>query len=284
MKLAICLFGNVGIPSSASQRKNVDLINESSSASTSPKVAFEGFKKNFLENYKTDLFIHSWSENYKDLLCKFYKPKNFLFEPQKIFKPKLEDYGINNSNNISDWNISNDTKLSYSLLKDGLDKDSDLKSLLLETAFRGQSRWYSSNRSVQLMKEYSTKNQVNYDFVLVSRIDCLFENHEDLNNLNSNNFYASKRHGREDIDIALHDFFFLSSQENIENFSSKIYENIYQYSIQQMTASRQVASELFGEDKIIHYLEYQKDYDKVRSYENSRFENLKNKIPFFKNV
>ena len=132
MKLAICLFGNVGIPSSASQRKNVDLINESSSASTSPKVAFEGFKKNFLENYKTDLFIHSWSENYKDLLCKFYKPKNFLFEPQKIFKPKLEDYGINNSNNISDWNISNDTKLSYSLLKDGLDKDSDLKSLLLE--------------------------------------------------------------------------------------------------------------------------------------------------------
>ena len=284
MKLAICLFGNVGITSSASQRKNVDLINESSTASTSPKVAFEGFEKNFLENYETDLFIHSWSENYKNLLCKIYKPKNFMFEPQKIFKPKLEDYGINNSNNINDWNISNDTKLSYSILQSSLNKNSDLKPQLLETAFRGQSRWYSGNRSVQLMKEYSTKNQVNYDFVLVSRIDCLFENHNDLNTLDNNNFYASKRHGREDIDIALHDFFFLSNQENIEKFSSKIYENIHKYSIQNMTAMRQVASELFGEDKIIHYLEYQKDYDKVRSYEKSRFENLKNKIPFFKNV
>jgi len=51
-----------------------------------------------------------------------------------------------------------------------------------------------------------------------------------------------------------------------------------------MNALRQVAKELFGENKIVHYLDYKKDYDKVRSYELSLFKKLKNKLPFTKNV
>ena len=284
MKLAICLFGNIGVISSASQRGNVDLLNESSKASTPPKIGYEGFKKNFIDNYETDIFIHSWSEDSKDLLCKIYKPKAFLFEPQKVFSPKLEDYGINDSDNIDEWHIPEDTKLSYSLLNDGIKPEVELKNLLLQTAFRGQSRWYSSNESVKLMNKYSSENDKRYDFVLVSRIDCIFYNHSDLNTLDNNNFYASKRHGRDDEKIALHDFFFLSSQENIVNFSEKIYKNINNYSIQQMTASRQVAREVVGENRIIHFLNYEKDYDKVRSYELSLFKKLKNKLTFTKNV
>jgi len=231
MKLAICLFGNIGVISSASQRGNIDLLNESSKASTPPKIGYEGFKKNFIDNYETDIFIHSWSEDSKDLLCKIYKPKAFLFEPQKVFNPKLEDYGINDSDNIDEWHIPEDTKVSYSLLNDGIKPEVELKNLLLQTAFRGQSRWYSSNESVKLMNKYSSENDKKYDFVLVSRIDCIFYNHSVLNTLDNNNFYASKRYGRDDEKIALHDFFFLSSQENIVNFSEKIYQNIYKYSI-----------------------------------------------------
>ena len=51
-----------------------------------------------------------------------------------------------------------------------------------------------------------------------------------------------------------------------------------------MTASRQVAREVVGENRIIHFLNYEKDYDKVRSYELSLFKKLKNKLTFTKNV
>ena len=72
--------------------------------------------------------------------------------------------------------------------------------------------------------------------------------------------------------------------ENIINFSEKIHQDINNYSIQQMTASRQVAKETVGENRIVHYLNYEEDYDKVRSYELSLFKKLKNKLPFTKNV
>ena len=87
---------------------------------------------------------------------------------------------------------SEDTKLSYSLLNDGIKPEVELKGILLQTAFRGQSRWYSSNESVKLVNKYSSENDKRYDFVLVSRIDYIFYNHSDLNTLDNNTSMLQK--------------------------------------------------------------------------------------------
>ena len=85
-------------------------------------------------------------------------------------------------------------------------------------------------KSVDLMKEFSDISNIKYDFVLLTRIDCLFKKEIDFSNLNNNMFYTSFRKGRKDEGIALYDFFFLSSQKFIEIFEF-IYSDVYQYSI-----------------------------------------------------
>ena len=73
MKLAICLFGNIGISESASLRqKNVDLLNESDLANTDPKICHQALKTHFMNDYDTDVFIHSWSKNMK-FIIKYYE-------------------------------------------------------------------------------------------------------------------------------------------------------------------------------------------------------------------
>ena len=58
------------------------------------------------------------------------------------------------------------------------------------------------------MKEFSDISNIKYDFVLLTRIDCLFKKEIDFSNLNNNMFYTSFRKGRKDEGIALYDFFF----------------------------------------------------------------------------
>ena len=66
MKLAVCLFGNVGISKDASERSKEKLFEESTIADTNPEICFKNIKKIFLDKFETDVFIHSWSKNYEN--------------------------------------------------------------------------------------------------------------------------------------------------------------------------------------------------------------------------
>ena len=283
MKLAICLFGNVGISTDASNRNSTNLLKESEQASTDPQICYEGIRKNFLEKYETDVFIHSWSVNYKSKLENLYKPKSFIFEKQIMFKTKLEDYGINNKKQISEWKVSSDTQKSYELLLPSRGSVENVVKDLQKLSFRAKSRWYSTKKFIELMSDYSQINHIQYDFVLLSRIDCLFQESINLSKLDKNKFYASKRIGREDENLALYDFFFLSDQKNMTKFS-KLYKNISNYSIRPPFASMQHAKNEFGEKNINHILDYNIDYDKVRVPEKSRLKFSNKIINFIKRI
>ena len=116
MKIAICLYGNVGISKDASARSNSNVIEESRIANTDPTICYNSIKKLFLDKYDTDIFIHSWSKNYEHVLNKLYEPKSSLFEDQIVFDVHLEDYGINKDEKIETWNVSDIAKQSYNLL------------------------------------------------------------------------------------------------------------------------------------------------------------------------
>jgi len=263
MKLAICLFGNIGIPQSASLRQDdVNLLKESEKANTDPEICFQAFKKHFIDKYETDIFIHSWSINYKNILKDLYNPKDYKFENQIDFSTSLKNYGISDSNLIEDWDVSKLAKTSYELLYPSRKSVENIKKELVNLAFRTHSRWYSTQESVKLMSLYANSNSIKYDYVLLTRFDCLFKKPINLSSLDSNNFYCSHRKNREDYEMALFDLFFLSSQENIQKFS-QLYENIYNYSIRPTFASMEHALTFLQKKEIKNILDIKDDYEKA---------------------
>ena len=133
------------------------------------------------------------------------------------------------------------------------------------------------------MKDFSKNSMVNYDFVLLTRIDCLFKKEIDFSSLHNNMFYASFRTGRKDEGIALYDFFFMSNQKFIEDFS-ELYNDVHHYSIRPPFASMEHALNKFSENNLSHLLEYIEDYDKVRTNKKSNEfnSNLKNFLKKFR--
>jgi len=282
MKLAICLYGNIGIAQAASQRQdNVNLLKESEIANTDPAICYEAIKKLFIDKYDTDIFIHTWSINHRSVLEDIYKPKSSTFEKQIEFNFPLSKYGINESNTIEDWEVSSIAKESYNLLLASRENIETVVKELKNLVFRTQSRWYSTKKVVELMSDYSKKKNIKYDFVLLTRFDCLYKKTIELNKLDNSNFYASFRKGRVDEDFAVYDFFFLSNKKNIEIFS-KLYDEIYNYSIRPPFASMEHAINNFGKRNIKHLLEHREDYDKVRSnslnYKPNYIFKIKNKL------
>ena len=63
------------------------------------------------------------------------------------------------------------------------DKNKELNNL--------KSRWYSNDKSIKLAIDYSKVNQIEYDFLLVSRFDCYYENLFDFNNIKKRVIYVS---------------------------------------------------------------------------------------------
>ena len=139
MKVALCLMGVVGSAEfKYGAGKPID-----------PRIGHYFYKKHLLNHNNTDIFIHSWSTEFKNLLLDLYKPKKHLIEKQINF----------NQNNIRSNSIA--------------------------------SRWYSTATSIALKTLYEKENNIEYDFVIIARFDCMFNKDLIFSQFNKNNFYIS---------------------------------------------------------------------------------------------
>jgi hypothetical protein len=196
MKIAFCLYGNLGKKSSSSERTKIIIDKKENFLSAVSKEGcdFNPFQtynsiKNIINKYNPDIFLHSWSKKYEKEIYELYKPKKFLVEEQKIFDINLENYGINIESNIDEWKISNNMKEGYiRQYKHLKDKNYFFKELQLQ-AFRSSSKWYSSKISLELKKEYEEENNFKYDLVILTRFDLSLRCHQDFNILSKINFY-----------------------------------------------------------------------------------------------
>ena len=68
-KIAYCLVGIVGYTEPQGRGKPVDF-----------RIAHKYNKENIFGDNDVDVFIHSWSTDFKDDLIKLYKPKNIFFK------------------------------------------------------------------------------------------------------------------------------------------------------------------------------------------------------------
>ena len=76
MKIALCLFGHVG---------GKKIKDGTVSGDIDISRTYNSYKKMIMEGNNVDLFIHSWSADYKNKIIRLYQPTEYLIEQQKDF-------------------------------------------------------------------------------------------------------------------------------------------------------------------------------------------------------
>ena len=235
--------------------------------------------KNFLDNvliekYKPDVFIHSWSDFMKDAIVETYQPKSFIIEPQIQFNPQYLDFGFEDPEEMGKIKSyqqllnTNERRKNYLAIRDEVFSPGGL-------AFRSQSRWYSTQQSVNLMREFEGANNFKYDFVLLSRFDLYYLRKFKLETLNPDFIYAGPRTWRSppekpifyerDHEYALEDLWFLGGSDNIHTFGN-LYEKNLSYSLRPTWASREHIKSSIGEEKLKYMWWAEHDYGLLRNY------------------
>ncbi|MBD5771116.1 hypothetical protein [Marinomonas colpomeniae] len=210
-KIAVCFFGHVG---GKSGRDGLGGWND-------PEISRNNYFDYIFKGNDVDVFMHSWSTDFEELLTKLYAPKVKIFEPQIDFSEGgLENYNLKHID-------------SYKPILDTQEKPYEYLKIL---AARTKSRWYSSKKSVELMKEYSEMTGIKYDWVVFLRFDLLFTKPIIFKNLDPSFFYAPQR--LKEREYAFDDLWFISNYNNALIFS-RLYDNIYDYSVRPPYATKQ---------------------------------------------
>jgi hypothetical protein len=252
MRLAVCLFGNLGNALCAGARDpRVDLMKESVGFNdvSAPRSLLD---KNLCSHYDTDFFLHSWSEPSKDFILELYNPKSYEITSQKHFDVDLEEYGLI-GNDISEWKCSDSSKFGYEALLPSRGSVKNILSEMKRMSFRSSSRYYSSQQSIKLKEKYEKENNFKYDFVLLTRFDIVFNKMFNLETLDKTKFYGNFRYDSIDTDYAISDHWFLGGSENMNKFGM-LFDYRHNYCLRPTFSSRQHIQKFIGDENLEHLL------------------------------
>ncbi len=228
MKIAVCFFGILG----GTEGKN-------GKGTSKPiiDISKEYYYKNIITD-NTDIFIHTWSKDYKNEIIEAFKPKSYIIEKQKKFKIPKYIFGIKTQSR-------------------------KMQKIRKQNHY---SRWYSTMKAMDVVRDYELKNDVKYDLVLMTRFDIAWEEKINFENIPLDKFYSSSwirrywRDSKEPIkdklwfpmleeainkdallsktykeyvgyphnNDGLLDFWFLSNSDNMYKFS-RLYNHINEY-------------------------------------------------------
>lgn len=155
-------------------------------------ICFKTIKHNILDIYPDhDIFMHSWSIDFKDKLVEMYNPKSYLFEKQENFGYTGDMASLSNEGNGQ--------------------------------AFRTISKYTSLERANKLRIDYEKINNIQYDWILVLRYDLIFFTKLNLEKYDNSIFYICNEPNWEN-DIhrlkMIHDIIFLAAPINMNKFCS----------------------------------------------------------------
>ena len=213
MKLAVCIFGKFSGRLGAYQEGKI----------LNPTFALKVYKDKIFKGHDVDIFIHSYEIERKEFILNLYRPKDYIIEPQINF----DDI------NISDYKLK-ESKENETFYEGKSVKEAEYE--LTRCARATASRWLSTKKSINLMKNYSIQNKINYDFVLQMRFDLFFHDRIFLTKDQIGKFLCVPR--SYDNYEAIDDLFFVSSFEQAIQFST-LYDSILNYSIRPPFAAKQ---------------------------------------------
>ena len=194
MKIAMCFYGLAGRADNFQGTQNWIGAGENN---LDCDVAYRHYKHHvFDKNDQIDIFFHTWSIEQENVLRDLYKPKDAIFQEQIDFDRPENFYDPKKDRKI--WG-----------------------------AF---SRWYSTQRSVELKKKYEEENNFIYDCVMLTRFDIAFMSDLVFKNYNMDNFYASGQKNPNHIHVIsneyISDWWFFSNSLAMDEFS-QLYDNIH---------------------------------------------------------
>lgn len=198
MKIAICLYGLHPDETWNSSDGCIQILKKKDRC-------LEFWKKNVFSVNDCDIFMHSFSKKHKELLE--YNPTKYLFE---------------NIDNFDNHKVDKEKK-TYYLKKYNYKTEIPINIYIS----------YGIKKVVEIMNNYSIINSINYDLVLVSRIDIIWLRPLIFNNLNINKFYSpvwgkDNFFSKDSNFKKILSYWFISNKTNIIKFS-KLYDNIYHY-------------------------------------------------------
>ena len=235
MRIALCLQG---LSSGYNEKNNP----------VSSLPCLESIKSNIISiNDNVDIFIHTWNEkkSIKDSIKHLFKKelKNSIFEKQIIFEDK---------NNPPIYQPVHNRQ--YHVTK---------------------SRWYSQMKSIELKKQYEKENNFTYNFVMISRFDCLYYTPIDFTTLDPTKFYASHWEGKTSAGVPHNlngflDYWFIANSSNMDLFGD-LYNKLDEYLSEGISLSNHVLSKYYIEklgltDNISYMLNEHKDFNLNRNY------------------
>jgi len=197
MKIALLFYGV----------KPLECINQNAIQKFNIKDYTINHWKEYVLNEDMDIFIHSWSLDYKDIAILNYKPKDYIFEKQIKFSNNYSGQYLRNNSGYG--NMTNEEII--------------------------KSKYYSMCKVINLMNCYEEKNNIEYDLILISRMDLLWFNKIDLKNIDPKHFYTSnwnyafdKYSGRNLIynnKLLPLDHFFITNSKDVKLFG-KLYDEL----------------------------------------------------------
>jgi hypothetical protein len=155
------------------------------------------------KNDQIDFFIHSWNVELQDSINTLFKPVATQYEQQKIFE-------------VPEYVVGEEIR-----------KQSHY------------SRWYSTQRSMQLKRQYEEQNNFKYDWVMSARFDIAWKVPVIFSEYNNDIFYYGGFHRGESIKVI--DFWFFSNSENMDKFSD-LYSHINVYTKRDKGSPRRISS------------------------------------------
>jgi hypothetical protein len=173
-KIALCYFGNCGW----------ELDSGGNKVMLHPQTCFNSVNNYIIKNNNNiDIFVHSWSVDQKSEILKTFKPALFTIEEQKVFYDQIDEQKQKNKTFIDRKYLFLEKLRSLNNKKSNVD---DYK----EYTNRAFSRWYSTKKVIELKKQYETKNNIRYDYVMLLRMDVEFYTNIKFGNYNPYLFYA----------------------------------------------------------------------------------------------
>lgn len=162
------------------------------------EAGFEYHKRNLLDQYQVDVFVHSWHSTFDTKVLDLYKPVSYLYESPKFFEYNQKWSDIERRRDIGGWTP---------------------RSIV--------SMWYSVYKSNELKSEYENKFNFKYDWVIRSRFDYALNIVIPFITLNSIPLYLAAREEGSNDDHACDQFAFGNS--DIMNIYSKIFKHVDEY-------------------------------------------------------
>lgn len=192
MKIAVCLYGNVGFKEKLGGSDGNNLI------PLPLEELYKSIKEFILDDNDCDIFIHSWSEDRREEIINLYEPKKYVIEAQKNFalSRKSKKHAT-----LSRWYSeckSNELKKNYEI------ENGFLYDIVLHTRF--DLKWFSKIDFKQIEKNTFYVSHWNESI-----------NKNKLGPYNKSNVY---------VNYAFMDLWFYSGSKIMDKFS-KIYKFRY---------------------------------------------------------